>query len=231
MGKVRLHRHDIFLRTGVSGDAADDPCGALTDVARWLEHSVSRPHPAVGRAGDVCPWTRRAGELGEILLTVCGGRDPQEIDALLLDLKDELTGGGHGLYDGSAFRSIIAVFPERGTEVEQRVVAAHGRLKPAFLAQRLMLGEFYPSCEKPGLHNPAFRPLRSPWPLLVIRPMVEADVNFLLDRDEFAAAYLRALGSRGAGRLEQVLRERADALGLDRTAALWQVRRAREVEP
>lgn len=231
MDKVRLYRHDIFLHAGGVEDVPDVTCGALTDVARWLDQFVSRPHPAVGRTGDVCPWTRRAGELGGIQLTYCLGREPRAIDGLLLQLKSELTAGSLGFYEGSAFRSIVVVFPERGTGVEQTVVAAHRRLKPAFLAQRLMLGEFFPSCEKPGLHNPAFRPLCAPWPLLVIRPMVEADLEFLLDSDAFIAAYLRAFGRRGARRLAQVLRDRAEALEADRAERLWQMVCAREVEP
>jgi hypothetical protein len=118
--------------------------------------------------------------------------------------------------ENASFRAIVAVFPDLGHDVERRVVDAHRRLKPTFLAQRLMLGEFYPSCAKPGLRNPDFRPLVAPWPLLVIRPMVEADVEFLLDADSFVVAYLEAYGRRGVARLANVLQARGPSIGTER---------------
>jgi hypothetical protein len=53
------------------------------------------------------------------------------------------------------------------------------RLKPLFVNDGLMLGEFHELNESPGLHNPDFRPLRSPIPLLAIRRMVYSDIVFL----------------------------------------------------
>jgi hypothetical protein len=228
---VRLYRHRVFLSQIPAAEEADDTLRSLVDVAHWLDEHVSRENPRVGRTGDVCPWTRRASELGELSLTLCAVREPRALDATLLQLKDELTDGDAGMYAGSVFRSVVAVFPWRDREIEGQIVEAHHRLKPAFLAQRLMLGEFYPSCQKPGLRNPSYRPLQSPWPLLVIRPMVEADLEFLLDRDEFVAAYLRAHGRRGAARLAQILDERSATLGMDRVRGLWHMLRSHEVDP
>jgi hypothetical protein len=75
-------------------------------------------------------------------------------------------------------------------EAPDYINGLHHRLKPSFVASGMMLGEFFHSCEKPGLRNPEFRPLRSPLPLLVIRPMVRQDIVFLSDRMEFIRAYL-----------------------------------------
>lgn len=228
---MRLYHHSVFLSAIPTAGNVDDTLRSLMDVARWLDEHVSRPNAALGRAGDVCPWTRRASELGTLGITLCATRAARALDATLLKLRRELLGVGESVYAGSPFRSIVAVFPWRGPEIERLIVAAHRRLKPAFLAKRLMLGEFYPSCTKPGLRNPEFRPLQSPWPLLVIRPMVEADLEFLLDRDEFVLAYLNAHGSRGASRLRELLCERPEAVGMDRVPGLFQMLQAREGEP
>jgi hypothetical protein len=119
------------------------------------------------------------------------------------------------------FRSTVVVFPRLApATADQSIVATHTRLKPTFLSNQLMLGEFYPSCDKPGVHSREFRPLRSPHPLLVIRAMVEADLLFLADRDEFVEAYLHAFGARGVERLIELVETRADRLPPERVEAL-----------
>lgn len=202
-------------------ELANDAQTALREVASWLENHVSRPHPALGRSGEVCPWTRRTIDLGKLLLTPVPSDDAAVVDAIVLTLlrrflKLEPTKG----VDAS-FRSMIGVFhrldPEKAASF---LVATHTRLKPAFLERGLMLGEFFPTNDKPGLRNPSFKALRSPIPLLVVRMMVEADVEFLLDRDEFVEAYLRTHRSRGLERLMRVLAVGPQSLTPERIAHL-----------
>ena len=59
--------------------------------------------------------------------------------------------------------------------------AVQARLKPQFVADGLMLGQFHALNNEPGLHNQEFRPLRSPIPLLAIRFMVDSDLPFLTE--------------------------------------------------
>lgn len=62
-----------------------------------------------------------------------------------------------------------------------------------------MIGEFHNRNESPGLHNPHFRPLRSPIPMLAIRFMAEADLPFLdriTDEPQVRVRYLEAYLSR-----------------------------------
>lgn len=111
------------------------------------------------------------------------------------------------------FRAIVVVFPSLAPSTSAEfMVKTHRRLKPAFLKNRMMLGEFYPGCPKPGLHNPSFRPLDAPHPLLVIRAMVEPDLWFLTDQDAFIDSYLDAFGERGFDNLRQLLRDSSDRL-------------------
>ncbi|MEO0867043.1 MAG: DUF6875 domain-containing protein, partial [Cyanobacteria bacterium J06642_11] len=69
------------------------------------------------------------------------------------------------------------------------------RLKPFFVEKRLMLGEFYPGNQSPGLHNPDFRPLQSPVPMLVIRSMTEPDLPFLSRTSDAPAVRIKFLES------------------------------------
>lgn len=56
----------------------------------------------------------------------------------------------------------------------------HKTLKPFFVESELMIGGFHPVANKPGLHNPNFRPFLSPVPLLAIRFMVSSDPPLFL---------------------------------------------------
>jgi hypothetical protein len=193
----------------------------LRDVAQWMDDFLNHPHPMLGRSGEVCPWTKRTLDLGKLMLAAIATDDPVEVDSVMHSLREEFLSTEPTKGADAAFRSIVAVFYRLDAEREAAfIIATHQRLKPAFLDCGLMLGEFYPACQKAGLRNPNFRPLRAPVPLLVIRQMVEPDVEFLLDRDEFVAAYLRSLRGRGRDRLLRVLEQRPASVAPERIPIL-----------
>ena len=67
-------------------------------------------------------------------------------------------------------------------------------LKTEFVRQGLMIGQFHPRCEAPGLWSPDFRPLRSPIPLLAMREMVASDLPFLVGDPDHLLAYFDRFG-------------------------------------
>lgn len=220
-GVVSLYDARTVLSKQPLAETSSDAAAALRQVAGWMEEFLNRPHPMLGRSGEVCPWTRRALDIGKLLLAPIASDDPAEVDAIMLTLLERFVSTEPTRGADAAFRSIVCVFHRLDAENEASfTVAAHTRLKPSFLDRGLMLGEFYAACQKPGLRNPAFRPLRSPVPLLVIRQMVEPDVEFLLDRDEFLRAYLRAHGGRGSERLLRVLDQSPSAVASERLPGL-----------
>jgi hypothetical protein len=190
-------------------------------TATWLDEFISRPNPALGRSGDVCPWTRRTLQLGRLFLASIQGTEEACIDACVLSLLSAFRAMGDAICPLDTFCAIVTVFPQLSPEVgDQVIVATHTRLKPVFLRNQMMLGEFYPSCEKHGLHTADFRPLHAPHPLLVLRAMVEADLLFLTDRNEFVEAYLQTFGARGLQRLLELLEAPGDRVPPDRIEAL-----------
>jgi len=211
-----------------------DGWGAMREVAAWLDHYVSKPHVALGRSGEICPWTRRTIDLGKLELVAIASTDVAEVQEILRSLLGRFVSTEPKEGSDAAFRSLVAVFhrldPESAAEF---MVTVHARSKPAFLDRGLMLGEFYPTCDKPGLRNPSFRPLRSPIPLLVIRQMVEPDIEFLLDKDEFVEAYLRACRRRGLERLLRLLEQRPPSVAgrVDALARIAHAHRHLSVRP
>lgn len=67
-----------------------------------------------------------------------------------------------------------------------------------------MIGEFYPTCPEPGLHNPAFRPLDTPVPALAIRYITKFDAPFMLGDPAYEAGYVERFGDEGVRRLTRL---------------------------
>ena len=91
----------------------------------------------------------------------------------------------------SGHHALMVLFPAVGPHDVPWVIDAPQRhLKTEFVERGLMVGEFHAGPPMAaGLHNPRFRPLRSPVPLLAIRAMVPTDLPFLLGDPRHRAAY------------------------------------------
>ncbi|GAA0369178.1 DUF6875 domain-containing protein [Streptomyces blastmyceticus] len=181
--------------------AADE---RLRSVADWISGHVARPHPDLGRRGAVCPFVPLSQRLGLIRFALATPpvADEAGLEAAASALKAhwlamEPRGGPHAID-----KTIVLVLPGLP---EDLVVRVHDRLKPEFVGDGMMLGEFFPDHPGPGLHNPAFRPLHSDTPLLVARSMVANDLPFLTEkhypperRAGFVAAFLEHQSSASA---------------------------------
>jgi hypothetical protein len=181
---------------------------ALVETARWVKDYLTRPHPELGRSGDVCPWVETSIRERLLFLTALrdAGTRKEWVERVMARLGQHLLDLEPRVGKRVAFKAIIALFPHLpAAETPALIDGLHARLKPCFVDQGLMLGEFYPTCDKPGLRNPGFRPLRSRTPLLVIRFQVPSDLGFLVDRWRYVCAYLRTLGSAGCEELRRFL--------------------------
>ncbi len=112
-------------------------------------------------------------------------------------------------------KAILVILPDVSDEDAPTMVdETHRRLKAQFVESGLMIGRFHPRSEQGGLHNPAFRPLRSPIPLLAIRYMVDSDLPFLNRVDDPVPdriKFLKAYGRRFDGAEESRWSERGQA--------------------
>jgi len=184
---------------------------ALSTIVEWCESFLGRPSKLVGRSGNVCPFVpesmlRGSLKFAEIRLdqdeAKVGERAKARIEAAISTFRDRFLADQRRMKKINIFASWVMVFPDvRIDDAEELIDGPQRRLKPKFVKEGLMLGEFHPLSRSPGIRNPAFRPLRSPYPLLVIRHMVESDIEFLgraLDpaplRAESLRAFLKFLG-------------------------------------
>lgn len=88
--------------------------------------------------------------------------------------------------DDQIYKVILIVFPKlHDLEGFKMIDQAQAILKPAFVPKGLMVGQFHPCCDEPGVRSAEFRPLRCPVPMIAIQFMTKHDLPFLTARDHF----------------------------------------------
>lgn len=206
------------VRRGLLPEPAKPYRYALEEVVRWTHEFLLANHPDLGRSGPVCPYVQPSLDGDLLWLTVYRGADPP-LDGLATAAERygrwfrRLPPRSGRL---AQFKSILILLPdllpERGPDVIDVVQKA---LKPQFVADGLMIGQFYPGCSMPGLWNHRFRPLSSTVPLLTIRHMVAADAGFLDDDPNHLAAYLARFEDRIPSRFQGRVHDAMLQLGVD----------------
>jgi hypothetical protein len=211
-------------------DEGRSPDAALVTVLAWVREFLAKPHHDLGRKGSVCPFIPGALDHGTIWLAVPaadteGETGMEEVIHRYRQafLQLEPTAG-----DLVMFKTILLVFPAVTEEEAPYLIdKMQHRLKAAFVDDGLMIGQFHARNGEPGLHNPEFRPLRSPVPLLAIRWMVASDLPFLTRavdplemRLRFLRGYLGAANSLMPGPANARMRELAAILAQTLTEVL-----------
>jgi hypothetical protein len=227
---MRIHPTDPRLVLVEVSDFRADPLpapvrdsfDALSTILHWAGDYLSSPHPELGRAGAVCPFTGPAMRKEVFFLAAVRGVPTlDEVEATVrgylawfLEMEPR---------DGrlAAYKSVNILFPDIPQRAWKTLIeAAQERLKAEYVAEGIMIGEFHPGPpEKAALWNSDFRPLKSPVPLLSIRHMVPTDWVFLRDRQDWASAYLRVHGGAIPAHLADQVAEQAAAYGLALPAA------------
>ena len=195
----------------VTPSQSNDPAvasSALLATAQWLEHFLTKPHPALGRTGLVCPFVPRALKMETIQMVEVStqGLNQTELEALVKDCRETFLNQFPQQGSLAIYKALLLIFPDIQNEQCGIVDQVQQKLKPFFVEKGLMLGEFHRFNQSPGLHNPDFRPLQSPVPMLAIRFMTEADLPFLSRttdspevRVEYLEAYLDHMSAVGIG--------------------------------
>ncbi|MEV0170329.1 DUF6875 domain-containing protein [Streptomyces sp. NPDC050803] len=184
------------------GPAPDSTC---VTVMQWAREYLCNPHPDLGRRGPVCPYVPASLAWGRFHVVPYPAADmPRAAVAMavehcrqLLLARSAERRRGSTKGDAAVHTTVLLTFPALDPVPAQVLVEeVQHRAKTAFVEQGLMIGEFHPGPPPaPGLHNPHFRPLASPVPLLALRHMVAADQPFLRSDPTHLAAYRRRFGS------------------------------------
>jgi hypothetical protein len=178
---------------------------ALANMARFVHDRLGRGDAMLGRAGPVCPFARGAVQRQGLVLTAVIARSAGSamLTRAIARLRNSFA-SAVGDLDADPleiFRSIMIVFPHLPLKSISMIERVQKALKPSFVDQGLMIGEFYPGCPAAGLHNEAFRPLDAPVAALAIRHMSLSDAPFLIGDPAQVQNYIRRFGEEGRARI------------------------------
>lgn len=180
------------------------PDHPLAITTAWIKSFLGRPHPDLGRPGFVCPFVPGAIAQDTIWLAhIAEGRgDRQAIISIVDHYRQRFLDLDPKTGDSAMSKAMVLVFPNVPSDDAGVIDEVQAHLKPKFVDDGMMIGEFHERNEGGGLRNPDFRPLRSPIPSLALRFMVETDLPFLHRplyspsvRAGFIRSYLRRFGS------------------------------------
>src|SRR5215213_7303045 len=178
----------------------------------WAQTYLCQPHVALGREGPVCPYTQPSLDQALFWLTVHPGNNStlEDVSAVVMKYRDWFLDLEPTTRKEAQYKAILVLFPELAPGRAPSIIdTIQSTLKPEFVANGLMIGQFHPRCEEPALWNHDFRPLRAPVPLLAIRYMVSTDFPFLKKNASWLAAYLQRFGHAVPSRHQAAVREAA----------------------
>lgn len=161
----------------------------LAEVLAWARSYLVSPHPDLGRSGPVCPYTRPSLNRGQFHLASSTTTDVQEaVDSLRAWYTTRTATAPSPDRD---LLTVLLVLPHVDPVDPKPLDDLQRVAKDDFVDNGLMIGQFHPTCETPGLWNPDFPALRAPVPLLAIRKLVVFDLPFLMERRNHLESFLR----------------------------------------
>ncbi|MFJ8477363.1 DUF6875 domain-containing protein [Kitasatospora sp. NPDC094011] len=180
------------------------------EILRWARRFLTTAHPDLGRSGPVCPYTQPSLRRGLFHLAVTDGAPHAgltDLTALVGELRghyDRLL--AHLTEEGEReLLTVLLVLPQLDPTDSTALDALQRSAKDEFVEQGLMIGQFHPVCEEPGLWNGTFRPLRAPVPLLAVRKLLVFDLPFLLGDPGHLAHYLARFAPQVPARIRDQL--------------------------
>jgi hypothetical protein len=168
----------------------------------WAENFLTKPNKKLGRAGPVCPFAGPSLERKTFWLTAHPAALPEqsELEEIVMGYRQWFLDIPSPSTEDAQYKTILILLPNIPSDHFASIIdKTQKALKPAFLREKLMIGQFHSLCEEPGVQNPAFRPLHSPVPMLVIRYMTSGDIVFMKNEDgqynpDFLNTYLNTFG-------------------------------------
>jgi len=203
--------YSIYPHSQLVANDADLPA-RLTDLAAWATEYLTNPHPELGRTGAVCPFTRPSirQDVFFVVDTLSAPAIDEDITALLYAAKAwQLDTASKLAPEVRHLLTVMIPTPWLDPDSSDPIDQVQAELKDAYVPDGLMIGQFHPASEQPGVWNHAFHPLRAPMPLLVIRFMVPGDIAFLKSSPTHLDGYLKRFAPEIPARARSVITELA----------------------
>ncbi|MFJ6619896.1 DUF6875 domain-containing protein [Kitasatospora sp. NPDC091335] len=179
--------------------------GQLQQVLRWNGDFLVSGHPELGRTGPVCPYTQPSLRK-DLFHLALPSADCDDLASAVDSLRTRHTALSEPLSpEERELLVILLVLPGFDPTDSVELDELQRKAKDEFVADGLMIGQFHPVCEEPGLYNEAFRPLRAPLPLLAVRKLLVFDLPFLVSEESHVDHYLQRFAPEIPARIRDQL--------------------------
>ncbi|WP_330335444.1 hypothetical protein OHS33_37815 (plasmid) [Streptomyces sp. NBC_00536] len=209
-------RGDDLIMSWTSGEVARgevpaEHIGPLLQVLMWSREFLVSSHPELGRTGPVCPYTQPALRK-DLFHLALPSEDCDDLASAVDSLRTRHAALSEALSpEDRELLTILLVLPGFDPTDSVELDELQRKAKDEFVAEGLMIGQFHPVCEEPGLYNESFRPLRSPLPLLAVRKLLVFDLPFLVGDDLHMDHYLQRFAPAIPSRIRDQLVSRVVA--------------------
>lgn len=186
-----LRPHSIDLENDEAADQnsahVDKDIVPLESTQCYVREFLAKPNPLLGRKGPTCPFVPASIKMDSIHLGVVKQDQVRDVDSMkrvVLNMVNVFKDMEPNSGPQAQYKAIILIFPFISLkDAPSMIDGVQKQLKPIFVEEGLMLGEFHKLNNASGLHNSNFFPLRTPYPCLAIRTMVPSDIVFLNGHD------------------------------------------------
>lgn len=166
-------------------------------IKSWVEGFLCAPHPSLRSAGRdtaVCPMLAPAVDSDRLLICKLDlgiSPDCNKREYLRKEIRQIAKNfiGATDSTEGSLDSLLIAITNLQKHEWRYVLDGARVDVKAYLLNNKLMVGAFYPTSNRPSRVSKTFYPLRSPMPMLGIRHLLRVDWRTLLEDPKYIEIY------------------------------------------
>jgi heptaprenyl diphosphate synthase len=172
---------------------------AIQQCVTWLGDYISKPHPQLGRNGDICPFVRTALRKHKMSFLVLDRVTRPDIDLLRDRMMYEGWRMARGLDESdrhAELTTVMLLLPALKGADAAVVHTVHDRCKANLMRRGIMTAAFYPGYDKPGVYNLEFKLYQAPFPVMLVRPMAQHDILFLDKHREAFTEYHRRFATQ-----------------------------------
>lgn len=161
------------LKTGVPKDIDVRAQVAYKEIISYVTQFLCADHPF--RDGDVCPFARRAIQADTLHFTyILPGVSKKECMSTLRAAISHYETWKRSHKD---YGAMIVYLVEKKSE--RWVKSIHRKLANEAMQRNLILGNLHPESPSHSFHSKHWFPLRSPYPMFLVRDMVSSDEQHL----------------------------------------------------
>jgi heptaprenyl diphosphate synthase len=172
---------------------------AIQQCTAWLNDYIGKPHPELGRNGDICPFVRTALRKQRMTFVVLDQFTTPDVDKIRARVMYEAWRLARHLDESDRFAELTTtnlLFPGLKDSAAAVVHTVHQVCKTNLMRKGIMVAAFYPGYDKPAIYNDRFQLYQSPFPVVVVRPMALHDILFLDRNREAFIEYHRRFAQR-----------------------------------